>query len=230
MGPRFRKEEGTEPPREIYTLMGAFALVRWLIMKRPNTPRLAKLSVLAFFQATVALAILPLAMAQETTSAANKSKPSIQNLPYTLPVKVGDTRSEVVRFLGEPTSSKMLPNFDPPVMTEVEYIHLGLKFSYCRNQIYAIMIGKPFDGNFYGLKIGDPISKAIGIFGDHFRGSPPFSRRPTHFYRWKDLMPRSTMKVYVEESRSTVPPERNPIVGFSFTDWSKRGDWLPVPR
>lgn len=129
MGPRFRKVAGKEPPREIYTLMGAFKLGRWLIMKRPNASWLKKVPVLAFIKAMVALAIFALAMAQETISSANNSKESLQDLPYTLPAKVGITRSEVVRLLGEPTSSKILPNFDPPVMTEAEYIHLGLKFS-----------------------------------------------------------------------------------------------------
>lgn len=87
---------------------------------------------------------------------------------YDLEVSEGEWASAVIEAYGEPASDEMLPNFNPRVMRVLSYPELGLEFSFNRNQLWGIDVTRPFDGEVFGLRLGDPIRRAIDIFGSGY--------------------------------------------------------------
>lgn len=164
--------------------------------------------------------------AQEQNTANHLKKVDIKSLPTDLGVRVGGSRKDVERTYGQPSSNEVLPNYNPPVMRKLVYKNLGLTFFFFRNLLWGIEVKDPFQGKFFGVKIGDPVSRAIALYGyKGMTGTSPLANRPPHFYKWWNRIPECTLKVHVKNNRNWEE-EKNPIVGFSFTDSSKRGKWF----
>jgi len=165
--------------------------------------------------------------AQEQSAANHLKNVDIKSLPTDLMVRVGSSRNEVTKIYGQPSSIEVLPNYNPPVMRKLVYKNLGLTFFFYRNLLWGIEVKAPFQGKFFGVKIGEPVSRAITLYGyKGMTGTPPFKNKPPHFYKWWNRIPECTLKVYVKNDRN-CEEEKNPIVGFSFTDSCKRGKWIP---
>lgn len=163
---------------------------------------------------------------QEPPTVIHSQKAEIETLPNTVKVRVGDLRRDVESIYGEPSSIEVLPRYNPPVMRKIMYKDLGLNFNFFRNLLWGIEVNTPFKGKFFGVQIGDFVSQAIALYGRKHTGSSPFSKGPPHSYRWYNILPKCTLKVYVMNSRNCKEDE-NPIIGFEFSDSSKRGTWLP---
>jgi hypothetical protein len=163
---------------------------------------------------------------QESATAIHSQKADIEALPYAVKVKVGDLRKEVESIYGKPSSIKVLPRYNPPVMRQLQYKSLGLTFYFFRNLLWGIEVYAPFKGEFFGVKIGDFVSQAIALYRSKYTGSFPMSKGPPHYYEWSNILTECTLKVYVM-NRRTCEEDKNPIISFSFTDYSKRGKWIP---
>jgi hypothetical protein len=87
---------------------------------------------------------------------------------HTIEVKAGDSSADIIAAYGQPSSDEILPNFDPPVMRMMRYSSLGLAFMLNSDRLCCITVTKPYSGEVFGLKIGDPISRAIAIYGDEY--------------------------------------------------------------
>jgi hypothetical protein len=87
---------------------------------------------------------------------------------HSIMVNPGDSASAIISAYGQPSSDEVLSNFDPPVMRQMRYGSLGLRFMLNRDRLCCIDVTQQFQGEVFGLKIGDSLSAAVAIYGDKY--------------------------------------------------------------
>jgi hypothetical protein len=135
---------------------------------------------------------------------------------HTIKVNAGDSPDAIIAAYGSGFSNQILPNFDPPVMRRMEHSGLGLAFLFNRDRLCCIEVTKRFDGQVFGSSIGDPISRAIAIYGDDYSTfeSAAMNVGEVDVYSWERLFPNWFFDV-----------KDGVIVGFRFHDGSIYGVW-----
>jgi hypothetical protein len=152
--------------------------------------------------------------------------PDLENLPSfeeamtrnDIIVTGGDTYEDIISAYGEPSKDEMSPNFNPPIMRSVSYHDLDLKFLLNKDIICCIEAYDNFDGEVFGLKIGDYISKAIAIFGDDYEEfeTAAYNVGMCDGYHWLDKLPNWHIKA-----------KDGFIVEFGYFDREIYGPWSP---
>jgi hypothetical protein len=168
--------------------------------------------------------IPPAAQSKSITETATPQVPSISEAlgRHTVRVKGGSSAADIRSFYGEPSSAELPMHYDPPVMYFMEYKSLGLDFALNQDRLWGIGVKEPFSGEVFGLRIGDPISRAIAIYGNDFKMSVQETgpaRYSFTIYSWKDKLPNWVFYVRAEK-----------IYEFDFRDDDIYGYWIPKLR
>lgn len=135
---------------------------------------------------------------------------------HTIKVEAGASSSDIIEKYGQPTRDYWPENFNPRVRYVMEYHDQGLEFGLTRDKLSDINVYSNFQGEVFGLRIGDPISRAIAIYGNDYRRVETGVVVIRTYYYWEESLPN--WPVYVENEV---------IVAFLLHDKSFYGSWAP---
>jgi len=134
----------------------------------------------------------------------------------------GDSEADIRAAYGEPEGDVVHPNFIPARMHTLHYTKTGLRFSLNMQTLYGIDVCLPFQGEVFGMRLGDPIERAIAVFGPPDKTFEPGIERfgRVTAYRW-DTDPLRNWTFYTYGDR---------IVAVRFSDGAYFGEWTRETR
>lgn len=153
---------------------------------------------------------------------------------YGLKVVFGDSADMIIAAYGTPSSDDYLPNFKPPVVREINYIELGLKFVLERDHLKTISFQAPFTDGVYGVRIGDSIDRILALYGQTpWHWGHEVNDMNYQEYEWQihgiavEKVPGGTIDngidLYVDMDNN------NKVAYFYIYDSRFSGNWIPSP-
>jgi hypothetical protein len=137
----------------------------------------------------VTLTAIALSREAERTQVARPLPSSIEEAKQlqTVTIRAGATSEEIIDTCGHPTSDEMLENFSPRVRRLLTYQDAGLVFGLTRNRLSDIWVESRYDGDVFGLRVGDQLQRAIAIYG--MQGHESWPRGDKEIHHWPELLP-----------------------------------------
>lgn len=129
----------------------------------------------------------------------------------------GAGEADIRAVYGEPEGDVVLQNFRPATMHILHYTKLGLRFNFNMETLYGIDVCLPFQGEVFGMRLGDPIERALAVFGPPDKTFEPGIERfgRVTAYRWNtDPLQNWTFYTYADR-----------IVAVHFYDEAHFGKW-----
>jgi len=138
---------------------------------------------------------------------------------HTIQIEAGASSADIIAVYGQPSDDYWPENFNPPVRHIMKYRDQGLQFGLTRDKLSDIDATPNFQGEVFGLRIGDPISRAIAIYGNDYSTfeSGTVEVGIAMAYYWEVHLPN--WFVYVKDDL---------IVAFLLHDKSFYGPWMPL--